>query len=77
VSLERNHEVTKLLHRSAGEVVPGAKNRGAIPKQKTLVGTFFVAGLYSAWVKLDSLCLFYSRNMFLPPLILCWMWGRH
>ena len=48
MSLERSNEGTKLLQRSAGEMVPGAKNHGAIPKQRTLVGTFFVAGLYNA-----------------------------
>ena len=56
MSLERNHESTKLLQRSTGETVPGAKNHGAIPKQRTLVGTFFVAGVYNVQRKLDGLC---------------------
>ena len=76
MSLERNHEGTKLLQRSSSEMVPGAKNHGAIPKQRTLVGTFFVAGLYSASEKLDWLCYFIAGTcLHLPPLISCWVCG--
>ncbi|XP_023722503.1 pecanex-like protein 1 isoform X5 [Cryptotermes secundus] len=39
LSLEHSHEVTKLLQGPVGEVVSGSKNQGAIPKQRTLVGT--------------------------------------
>jgi hypothetical protein len=49
-------------------MVPGAKNHGAIPKQRTLVGTFFVAGLYNVSKKKDSLSCFIAGACSLLPL---------